>query len=748
MACRAPQPEHHFASSLASDLYRCSLVERISSPRAQISLSFVRWVRRSSSPSIFLRDCSLHSANAGFAAEPIVDTLAAMPGKEHLCGVCRPIFNDLSLRFRVVCDSDDRVRVKKRREFDRNPWHQTLSSLLHSQSKGCFLCSDLWSKSRDLGMDEDIQNFATSTWGFGTGIDSASDADEDIEKTRLWLHLDVYDDADDPLMMEEFEIEKSRKVRLLPDASAGAGTSSSTSDESVGKLARWWLEQCVHHHPECNLQGSSHFFPTRLLSLSAGRIRLIDAVEELSSRPEQPYATLSHCWGKSAKMSNGADGFVYYLADDTELLLREGLDVSSLPQTFQDAIVTVERIGLSLVWIDCYCIKQRGSGSEADKARELASMEDVYGNALVNIGATAAASSTEGCFRSRDLSSLEPLEFQWKATAMHQRSSYYIRSRGEMSWLDFHRQPLMTRGWVLQERMLCRRMIHFTAQQIQWECNSTQWANEIWPHGLPDSDIWEFGHPFSVIQSSELGQASPIDTFSAKWWRIVEMYSQMNLSMPNDDKLVAIGGIAKRFAGLHKIDYSAGMWMQTLHDDLLWRIARDEKQPAGKSAPKWRAPSWSWASTDLPVLQPWSRRHVDEEIHRTHTSVVHVSTELLHTTNPYGALASASLTLRGRLLHSKVRNALPMTGWLDVRTRDNADVRVVLDDPSDETENIGLFILDSSRYGSSDPAVGLEGLALSSLAGGLYKRIGLFSVPRDRIYSSAMRQDEEEVTIV
>jgi hypothetical protein len=42
--------------------------------------------------------------------------------------------------------------------------------------------------------------------------------------------------------------------------------------------------------------------------------------------------------------------------------------------------------------------------------------------------------------------------------------------------------PLNTRGWVMQERLLSRRILHFGSDMIYWEC-CIRSASELRPHG-------------------------------------------------------------------------------------------------------------------------------------------------------------------------------------------------------------------------------------------------------------------------
>ena len=52
-------------------------------------------------------------------------------------------------------------------------------------------------------------------------------------------------------------------------------------------------------------------------------------------------------------------------------------------------------------------------------------------------------------------------------------------------WLrEVSQSPLGRRAWVVQERLLAPRVIHFGANQLFWECNGLK-ACELYPNGLP-----------------------------------------------------------------------------------------------------------------------------------------------------------------------------------------------------------------------------------------------------------------------
>jgi hypothetical protein len=76
------------------------------------------------------------------------------------------------------------------------------------------------------------------------------------------------------------------------------------------------------------------------------------------------------------------------------------------------------------------------------------------------------------------------------------------------------------------------------------------------------------------------------------WSKIVEEYSKKNLTKESD-RLIALYGIAQSIKQQYTHDeYVAGMWKKHLLNQLLWMTYTKLK----KDRPKYRAPSWSWAS--------------------------------------------------------------------------------------------------------------------------------------------------------
>lgn len=84
------------------------------------------------------------------------------------------------------------------------------------------------------------------------------------------------------------------------------------------------------------------------------------------------------------------------------------------------------------------------------------------GSAYLTIAATSAQASTEGFLTER-------CHRSW-ATISSANGSLHLAEAIDNFEADVERGVLNTRGWVLQERALLRRTIHFTSTQVYWEC--------------------------------------------------------------------------------------------------------------------------------------------------------------------------------------------------------------------------------------------------------------------------------------
>lgn len=150
--------------------------------------------------------------------------------------------------------------------------------------------------------------------------------------------------------------------------------------------------------------------------------------------------------------------------------------------------------------------------------------------------------------------------------------------------------------------MLSPRLLQFGAAQLFWDC-ATLSATETLPAGLPaplDAAPRTDRHWRERLQGSALS-VRPLagtagDSLEAFWRAAVRAYTACALTFYGD-KLAAVWGVAKLVRDALGEEYAAGLWSNSLHEQLAWRAA--DCAASGRPAPATAAagfPSWSWAS--------------------------------------------------------------------------------------------------------------------------------------------------------
>jgi hypothetical protein len=165
--------------------------------------------------------------------------------------------------------------------------------------------------------------------------------------------------------------------------------------------------------------------------------------------------------------------------------LKRSIDILALPQMFEDAICFARRLSIFYVWIDALCIIQ---DDDEDKDPEIAKMDHIYWNAILNVGAIAAAESVSdlvstGLFVDRDPHEISPFAPSIKRENYEQICFTWV----DDGW-DVHLCARFQRGWVLQERILSRRTVYF-GRQLRWECSEII-ANEAFLCRIPRLIDW------------------------------------------------------------------------------------------------------------------------------------------------------------------------------------------------------------------------------------------------------------------
>ncbi|KUJ11207.1 HET-domain-containing protein [Mollisia scopiformis] len=356
-------------------------------------------------------------------------------------------------------------------------------------------------------------------------------------------------------------IESEPELKLAP---------STSSDESLAFIKNW-IQSCRTDHPQCHT--APHFFrlPTRLIEISTQGLRLWTPNDVFGMLD---YVTLSHCWGAMETLK---------LTKNNIQTLSSKIPVHSLCGTFLDAVLVTIKLGYRYVWIDSMCIIQ---DDEDDWRRESGLMADVYGNAVVNLAATASKDGLGGLFRERVVSRISKQYVQTKSQQIFEIPDERLYFR----CLD--QSPLSQRAWVFQERFLARRTIHFTAEQIFCECR-----RHIACEGAPGGAAVRPADPDDIPFPSERKLGDP-----EEWREIIQLYSRAKLTY-SKDKLIALSGVARQFQSVTGDQYVAGLWKTDLEIYLCWRVESSESlQPIpDPETSVYQAPSWSWASSNQAI---------------------------------------------------------------------------------------------------------------------------------------------------
>lgn len=377
------------------------------------------------------------------------------------------------------------------------------------------------------------------------------------------------------------------------------------SVENMRMVSRW-VSHCIREHSQCAVSMPPPKPPTFLVRILGDERLQLRAV----GVPVR-YSILSYCWGGSQSSSTTLE---------TISARMDGFRVSDLPRSVQDAVRLTSELGLMYIWIDSLCIIQDWA---SERARELARMPLYYKYAHVTIcpGANSCESgflqSPGECQRHpgtgipRDLLSMPFL------CPDGERGTIFFRAASPY-WLSL--EPVSTRAWTLQERILSPRVIVYGAQ-ISWQCRTV----EAGVGGLLDlshdtrsSTIRKFQRRLGEAEFAAISAGRAYRTggntcsrylhhlcetwyhthrLGEHWYDMVQEFSRRHLTFP-EDKLLAVAGLADEIASFTRQRYVAGLWRDDLLGGLMWSTypILDPERPA-----QWRAPSWSWASVDAEI---------------------------------------------------------------------------------------------------------------------------------------------------
>lgn len=338
------------------------------------------------------------------------------------------------------------------------------------------------------------------------------------------------------------------------------------------------------------------------------------------------YATLSHCWGGSLPIK---------LLRGNLTTFQSNIPWDSLPATFQDTVLALQRLGIEYVWIDALCIIQDDG---EDWVHEAATMKDVYANCYLNLSADASENSGGGLFRDRNPEYEQSFIVSSPEDPDVKLSTYCCFIDRWANYVE--RAPLKRRAWVMQERFLSPRIVHFAGDQVHWEC-CERLTSESLPDNFSVKPLTRRTCERSAVFRGDLPVTTTwIEGLYTLWSRILESYGSAQLSFPTD-RSVAISGLARTFCHLFQLpaeDYICGLWRPKFIQQLMWCTYGSKRRVDS------RIPSWSWLSLDDHITsfcppRPNEWRPLAELVKAT----------VVPHSDPFGQVLCGQVTIRAKL---------------------------------------------------------------------------------------------------
>ncbi|KAJ4357620.1 uncharacterized protein N0V89_002196 [Didymosphaeria variabile] len=259
----------------------------------------------------------------------------------------------------------------------------------------------------------------------------------------------------------------------------------------------------------------------------------------------------------------------------------QDLDAHEIPKTLQEAIQTAHNLNVDYIWIDCLCIVQ---DSPDDWAAEAALMNKVYRNSYCTI---AANRSHPGSLFSVYNVDGDYAEFE---LPLKNAKAAKVRVFKKLTRWDslIRTGQLARRGWCFQERELSPRILHWTDEQVLWECrnSSLSEAGALRTQDYYDRDIKMYQRMQRILDGIE---HKSVEEIYESWYTTVADYAARDLTK-RGDTLPAIGGLARVLNERLRTQYLAGLWYEDISRSLAWRCHRGTRHDTCT------APSWSWAS--------------------------------------------------------------------------------------------------------------------------------------------------------
>lgn len=263
----------------------------------------------------------------------------------------------------------------------------------------------------------------------------------------------------------EFEKELSHRPPLLVrELSVHPKDPASSDDETSGRmvsgpLLKRFLRSCeTRHGTSCaNVTGQvgdqksdGDRRSVTLLLIDVEKHCLVSFDSSLEYR----YIALSYVWG-------GANSLTTTRANLFSLMQHNSLEKAGdqLATVVRDAMIVVSVMGERYLWVDSLCIVQ----DDLDwKHLQISQMDLIYSQSILTIVASSSTNANDG-LPGINKTPRFPTAIRVQDVVIRRPTSYDDSS--------LRKTVYETRGWTLQEKVLSRRCLFFSQEQVLFRCN-------------------------------------------------------------------------------------------------------------------------------------------------------------------------------------------------------------------------------------------------------------------------------------
>lgn len=253
--------------------------------------------------------------------------------------------------------------------------------------------------------------------------------------------------------------------------------------------------------------------------------------------------------------------------------------------------------------------------------------------------------------------------------------------------------------------MLSSRVIHFTGEELVWQCKCgiiCDCSSSSSGRNIDNRSDLSYGQLEAVPElASSQGDIS--NRITELWTNVVSGYTKCNLTY-DTDRLPAISGMAHMFSRKRpSARYVAGLWSDTMDPEslltnLMWYVHRPRFVEWRTRSKQWIAPTFSWASVRQEVVFPTSSLHFSNKDNLTFESYVDKTWVKImdarckpSTEDPMGQVTSGVLKFTGRSLRGRVISSIR-------RPREHGDHRLWLDGVDDSLSHGTKVVKGGERF--------------------------------------------------